>query len=146
MGLEMEIKDLQQRLSAWGYQAADWQAEEAGLTLALHRAEAYGKRFCGAEAEVAPDLADILLNLAGAYYLQAKLAFGDDSLTGLAESGGGLGGNAISSIKLGDAAVSFGSSSSGSSGSENTLALQGFINETMQRCREALVAYRKIRF
>lgn len=126
----MENQELWQRLAAWGCAAGDADAEAAGLEQACRRAEAYAKQFCGFE-DIPADLQDVLLDLAGVYFLRSRL--------GATPGGDSVG---VSSLKLGDVAVSFATEASGQ---DSTGRLE-LLEALEQSCKERLVRYRKISF
>lgn len=128
---------LGERLTAWGYGAGELAAEAAGLELACRRAEAYVRQFCGLDSESdsekaedwPQDMQDVLLELAGVYFLRGKLGLaGETDLAG------------VSSLKLGDVSVSL---AAVGSGQDRT---SGWLESVEQSCRERLVGYRKIKF
>lgn len=136
-------QDLLGRLEVWGWQVS----EESGpaLELACVEARGYVRRFCGlSEAEIqaeikagiAGGLRDVLLNLAGVYYLRGHM--NDEA----ADGASGVGERSISSLKLGDLAVGFADPGGGSGLKQR----QEFCDRIFRECREALTSWRRLVF
>lgn len=141
-------RDLEQalleRLELWGYETAAESGPAAALACAAARA--YVKRFCGlSEAEIeaeikagiAGELRDVLLNLAGVYYLRGHM----NDEAGSAAAGVGTE-RSISSLRLGDLAVGFADSGGGSELKQR----QEFCDKIFRECREALTSWRRLVF
>lgn len=142
------MRDLEQalleRLELWGYETAAESGPAAALACAAARA--YVKRFCGlSEAEIqaeikagiAGELRDVLLNLAGVYYLRGHM----NDEAGSAAVGVGTE-RSISSLRLGDLAVGFADSGGGSGLKQR----QEFCDKIFRECREALTSWRRLVF
>lgn len=145
-------RDLEQalleRLELWGYETAAEPGPAAALACAAARA--YVKRFCGLseaeieaeikgeiKGEIAGELRDVLLNLAGVYYLRGHM----NDEAGSAAAGVGTE-RSISSLRLGDLAVGFADSGGGSELKQR----QEFCDKIFRECREALTSWRRLVF
>ena len=115
----LEVSELRQRLQALGYLFSADNADEAAvalenaaLALALRRAADFAGQFCNlwpaADEELPAALRAALLDLAAAYFLQARTALASENVTTAAS---------LTSLRLGAAAWGFGGGRTGSSAS-----------------------------
>lgn len=151
-----EVQELQVRLQALGYEfeeepdelgetetveevAGAVAPEEDALILALRRARNYARGFCNlvdwdADEELAPALREALLDLAAAYFLQAKMALQPDKLAVMPT---------LTSLRLGDAAWSFGGGTQ-RSGTDALTRAEALVLGLRREAQAVLCAWRSI--
>lgn len=143
------LAELRERLQGLGYQFAaegteGAQTEEAALRLALRRAIAYAQNACSLSEpeELAGKwpggwptiLREPVLDLAAAYFLQARLALRPDELAVMP---------VVTSLRLGDAALGFAGGSQ-KTGTDALSRAEGLCKYLLQTAQSAFCGWRGI--
>lgn len=133
MPMNIEVKDVAERLSTLGYKINE--GDTTALQLAINGTEQYIKNFCNI-SDIPSELYYVAVDMAAGTLLKTKRSIGIDTLEGI-----DLESDNIKSISEGDVSITYNSDSSNSATARYNTLLDKLCNR-----KNELIPFRKMRW